>query len=308
MMNTRRGYGITAACGLVLLSGACSVRSLAIDGLAGVLASGADTFASEEDPELAREAMPFVLKAIEAVLAEDPEQEEMLLAACTSFTQYSYAFVQTDATLLEFEDYAASLALEERALKLYLRARDFGLRGLELRHPGCSEALRAAPAEAVTAFEVDDLPLVYWTAAAWGLAISVGSDRPEVVADVDAVRALLRRALDLDEDYDNGVIHEAMLVIESFPEVMGGSPARARFHFERALELSGGRNAGPYVTFAQSVAVPSQNRPQFESLLGTALAVDPDAEPQSRLSNLLAQERARHLLKHTDEFFLEPLD
>ena len=308
MTDTKRGYGIAGSSGLVLLLCACSVRSLAIDGLAGVLASGADTFASEEDPELARQAMPFVLKAIEAVLAEDPEQETMLLSACTAFTQYTYAFVQTDAKLLEFEDYEASLVLEERALKLYLRARDFGLRGLELRNPGCSITLLHTPDEAVAAFEVDDVPIVYWTAAAWGLAISVGSDRPEIVADVDAVRALLRRALELDEDYDEGVIHEAMLVIESFPEVMGGSPEQARLHFERALELSGGRKAGPYVTFAESVAVPSQNRAQFESLLGTALAVDPDAAPGSRLSNVLAQRRARHLLKHTDEFFLEPLD
>jgi predicted anti-sigma-YlaC factor YlaD len=307
MTAKKTGYGIALSSGLMLLS-ACSVRGLAIDSLAGVLSSGADTFASEEDPELARDAMPFVLKAIEAVLAEDPEQEDMLLAACTSFTQYSYAFVQTDATLLEFEDYKASLALEDRALKLYLRARDYGLRALELRHRGCSEGLIAAPADAVAAFEVDDVPIIYWTAAAWGLAISVGLDRPEIVADVDAVRALLRRALELDEDYDDGVIHEAMLVIESFPEVMGGSPERARLHFERALELSGGNKAAPYVTFAESVAVPSQNQAQFESLLETALAVDPNAMPASRLSNILAQRRARHLLNNTDEFFLEPLD
>jgi predicted anti-sigma-YlaC factor YlaD len=49
--------------------------------------------------------------------------------------------------------------------------------------------------------------------------------------------------------------------------------------------------------------VRSQNRAEFESLLKAALAVDPDAEPRYRLANLIAQERARHLLARVDELF-----
>ncbi len=103
---------------------ACSIRQLAIDGLASALASGADVFASEEDPELARDALPFALKAIEAVLAADPEQEDLLLAACSGFTQYGYAFVEADARRIEDVDYRAALALEARARGRFQRARD----------------------------------------------------------------------------------------------------------------------------------------------------------------------------------------
>ena len=303
-MNHRSLAGVLAPLALAT----CSCRQLAINALADALASGADVFASEEDPELARDALPFALKSIEAVLAAAPEQEKLLLAACSGFTQYAYAFVEADARRIEDADYEAALALEARALRLYLRARDYGLRGLELRQPGISAELRPAPYAAAERLDENDVALAYWTGAAWGLAISVALDRPDIAADIDAARALLRRALALDEAWNAGAIHEALITIEALPEAMGGSRERARAHFQRAVELSGGRRVGPYVVLAESVSIPSQNRVEFEGLLGQALQVDLDAEPAARLANHLARDRARHLLEIADELFLEPLE
>ena len=86
---------------------------------------------------------------------------------------------------------------------------------------------------------------------------------------------------------------------------MGGSPDEARRHFEKAVELSGGTRASPYVTLAEGLMVGEQDRARFEVLLRSALAVDPDAVPSERLANLLAQRRARLLLERTEELFLE---
>ncbi|MEY2410184.1 MAG: hypothetical protein QOF48_2854, partial [Verrucomicrobiota bacterium] len=47
-----------------------------------------------------------------------------------------------------------------------------------------------------------------------------------------------------------------------------------------------------------------QDRAEFETLLRKALAIDPDALPDSRLMNTLAQRRATWLLGRTDELFL----
>ena len=81
-------------------------------------------FAEDSDPELVREAIPFALKTTEALLAESPEHDGLLLTACKGFTQYAYAFVETDAELIENTDYRRATELSERALNLYLRARD----------------------------------------------------------------------------------------------------------------------------------------------------------------------------------------
>ena len=74
----------------------------------------------------------------------------------------------------------------------------------------------------------------------------------------------------------------------------------------RAVELSKGLDPGPYVTLAASVALPAQNRAEFERLLTQALAIDPDEAPDIRLPSLIAQDRARRLLARADELFFEP--
>ncbi len=79
--------------------------------------------------------------------------------------------------------------------------------------------------------------------------------------------------------------------------------AQARRHLNRALELSGGHLAAPYVVFAESVSVPSGNRSEFEALIGKALALDPDAVPDQRLANTLFQRRAHWLQSRSEDLF-----
>jgi predicted anti-sigma-YlaC factor YlaD len=79
---------------------------------------------------------------------------------------------------------------------------------------------------------------------------------------------------------------------------------RSRKHFDRAMELSGGFQAGPLVALAESVSVPKQNQKEFQSLLERALDIDINARPEYRLANSIMQRRARWLLSRTDELFL----
>ena len=285
------------------LHAGCSIRSLAINSLANSLAASGDVFAADEDPELIRDATPFALKTIESLLAEKPEHRVLLLAACRGFAQYAYAFVETEAERLEEVDFEASERQYQRALNLYIRARDYGLQSLELDHPGVTAALIGKSATALSDFGVNDVPLLFWTGAAWGGVISLGQAQPDLVADFPAVRALLNRALELDESYDLGAIHSVLIWLEAVPETMGGSAERARYHFNRAVELSSGLNAGPYVTLAESVSVADQNWQEFRDLLETALAIDPESAASIRLANIIAQERARWLLERTEDFF-----
>jgi predicted anti-sigma-YlaC factor YlaD len=101
-----------------------------------------------------------------------------------------------------------------------------------------------------------------------------------------------------------GAIHEMMITLESLPESMGGSPDRARQHFERAIALSSGNAAGPYLSYAIGVLGPLQDREQFVGMLNEAMAIDPDKEPGLRLANIITQQYARYLLDHLDDVFL----
>ena len=287
-------------------AGGCSVKRIAANKIADTLASSGSSVASDDDPDLIRDAAPFNLKLMESTLAETPKHRGLLLATCSSFTQYAYAYVQQEAETAEDRDLAAADALRARARRLYFRARGYGLRGLEVRHPDFGQRLRTDPAAVVAEADAKDVPLLYWTAACWGLAIAISKDQPDVVADQPQVEALIDRALALDEAFDSGAIHSFLISYEPSRLRGQGDPlARSREHFDRAMELCGGRMASPLVALAETVSVKTQNRAEFESLLQQALAIDPDARPEWRLNNLILQRRARWLLSRTDVLFVE---
>jgi len=309
--RSRGAKAIRAGClgvAVVLALQGCSVRKLAVTKLADTLASPGETWSGDDDPELIGDALPFALKTQESLLAEIPEHGPLLVSTCRGFVSYAAGWVEPEAERIETSDFAAARKVRERALRLHLRARGYCLRALDLRFPGIRSRLENDPGHALGAATGEDVELLYWTGAAWGSAIALGLDRPALVADLPAVRALFSRALELDRDYDHGSLEEAMISIEAMPELLGGSAERAHEHFERAVALSAGRRAGPFVTWARGVPVARQDRKEFRRSLELALEIDPEASPPDRLANLLAQDRARRLLDRIDELFFEPED
>lgn len=267
-----------------LALGGCSVRQLAVDSLGNAIAQGGSVFATDDDPELIRAAAPFSLKLMESLLAERPRHKGLLLAAARGFTQYAYAFVQQEAEEAEEHSVAQAARLEDRARRLYRRARDYGLRGLAV-----------AP---------DDVALLYWTGASWGALIGLSKDKPEALAELPMVEALMDRALELDASFDRGAIHTFMIGYESVRQGASGDPAeRARHHFARAMELSAGAQAAPLLALAEAVCVPQQRRAEFVELLERALQVQTAEGSEERLANLVAQRRARWLLSRTEHLF-----
>jgi predicted anti-sigma-YlaC factor YlaD len=289
----------------MFLSG-CSVRKFAVNKLGDSLASSGTTFASDNDPEFVGQAIPFSLKLIEGLLAESPKHRGLLFAAASGFTQYSYVYLQQPSEEAETSDLSKARALNDRARNLYLRARDYGLRGLDAKHRGFSATLKTNPKNAVRAATKADVPLLYWTAVAWAAALAISKDHPDLVADQPQLEALVDRAYQLNPDYDSGVIEQFLISYESARQgAKGDFAARCKTHFDRALSLSHGQMASPYVSYAEAVSIPKQNRREFESLLQQSLAVDADQKPEWRLSNLIMQRRAKWLLSRENELFLD---
>ncbi len=286
-------------------SGCSLLRRSALSQISGAVAQSGTTFASDEDPDLIRAAAPFSLKLMESLLAESPQDRSLLIAAASGFTQFAFAFVQQDADELEARDLGAAEALRTRARRLYLRAQAYGMRGLGVDHPGFPAALQSSPRAAVRDRTPADVPLLYWTATAWAAAISLSKDNPEFIAQIPAMEALMDRALELDESYGRGAIHTFLITYEmSRPGAPGDPAVRAGAHFARAMELSEGKSAAPLVALAESVSIGRQDVKEFESLLHRALAIEPDANPDTRLLNLVMQRRARWLLSRRAELFL----
>lgn len=271
--------------------------------LAGALSGGGGTYASDEDPELVREALPFALKTYESVLEETPRHRQLLTATAKGFAVYAYGYLARDAELQEDESLARSLATRRRARRMLIRSRDYALRALEVRHPGIAAALRAGDGQRLVELDPIDQPAAFWSGAAWGGAIAILKDDADLLGDLPIVEALLRRSIELDDTFEMGYADELMVALEA--GLAGGSVERAREHFARAVELSRGRSASVYVTFAENIAVKEQDYATFQDMLSRALAVDVEGEKSLRVANLLAQERARWLMGRAELLFID---
>ncbi len=281
----------------------CSLKKKAVDTLASVLGESEYVYLSDDDPELIAAAMPFNLKTLETLLRSNPDHRKLLLMTCKSFTFYTYGFVEPQAERQEDTDYYQAQETRRRAARLYMRAYRYGLHGLEVDHSGFSELLPIEPEEAVRQLKIKDVPLAVWTAAALGAAIGASTEDAESTADIAVVGALLRKALELDSNFEKGTIEEFLISYET--QAVDGSLERARAYYERALSLSGGKRCGIFLTWAESVSVEEQNLQEFKELLNRVLAFDVDSAPENRLLNILAQRRAEWLLTRTEDLFLE---
>lgn len=306
--RARRATGLLLIClGFFLLPG-CSVRQYTVNMIGDSLAEGGSVYERDDDIVLVGEALPFSIKMLEMLIAESPRNQGLLLAAARAYVLYSYAYVQHLAEIESQDDIRAARVHRDRARRLYLRAQGYALRAMEVSWPGIGARLRDDPVSAVEGIGGKDVQqevaMLYWTAASLGLAISVSKHDPAMLARLPEVEALLGRAMELDEDWDAGTLHEfAVIWAGARPGVTG--PVVVREHFERALALSGGHRSSVFVSYAEAVSVPAQDRTEFVDLLERALAVDPEKDPDHRLVNAISQRRAQWLLERTDELILE---
>lgn len=292
---------------LVAVAACGAIKTMALKNVAKSLSETGDTITSHDDPDLIEGAMPFTLTLYESLLAEIPKYEPLLTATCGLYTQYAFGFVAPKGEALQWDDFDQSKVINERALRLAIRGRDYCWRGLEAKLRGVSAALKDNPDAALRRARRQHVPLLYWSAASLGAAISAGGlNHPELLNSWPTVRTLAERALALDDAWSTGALHELMITVESQGELLGGSEERARKHFARAVEIQQGLSPGPHVALAMGVVRAKQDRAEFEKLMKAALAIDPDKNPSQRLIVLITQRRARMLLAHIDDLFAQP--
>lgn len=275
----------------IVLAAACSPRQMALNRMAAALADASVVYETDNDPEFVRLAAPSTLKTVEMLLQQSPRHPRLLLTACSGFTQYSYGFLHVESAV-KASDAAAAQDLRTRAVRMYQRARGYCLAGLRLRHPAVTlQGLGANPSAVLKDMTAEDVPWLYWIAASWGADLSLAPNPLPRVAEIGAVRALLRRARDLNDAWDGGAIYEAMIPFDGLPPLLGGSAAAARADFEKAVQLSNGKSVFAYV----ALALVTTDAVEKRKLLEQALAVDPASITSHRLTNLIAQRYARAL-------------
>jgi hypothetical protein len=244
----------------------------------------------QDDPATVRDGAPAYLIALDGLIEGDPESEILLLAGAQLYGAYAGAFVDDP----------------ERANRLTLRARRYGERALCQRDRPLCEAVSGSYDDFVGLLaetEVGDVPALYGLGSAWAGWVQANTDDWNAIADLPKLQALMERIVALDDVYQDGGAHLYLGVLHTLrPASLGGKPELGRRHFERAVEISRGRNLMAKVLFAGRYARLVFDRPLHDRLLGEVIEADPQ-EPGFTLSNVLAQEEAAQLLADGDDYF-----
>lgn len=319
----------------VVFTSCVSIEDIAVDKLSGILASdsGGAVFTGDNDPELVADALPFALKMYEMILGMNPDDPEFLFATGKNFVMYANAFIQTPAEMRPDEEYREADRAMKRAKRMYLRGRRYLLRALEARHPAFLDDLEQGELDAALAAvaEPQAAPLLYWTAAAWIGAYSCDPFDFELSRSISEPVAFLFRALRLDPEAEQGAVDEIFIQLygampEGFiqksladaPESCGNwaaawyadnriapePEARALFHFDRAMAISGGSPAA-LIAAARNLAVPKQDPAAYRAYLERVLAYDPADYPDRELLFMIYREKAEWLLDRGADFFIE---
>jgi hypothetical protein len=244
----------------------------------------------QPDPLLVRDGAPAYLILIDGLIAGNPKNQDLLLAAAQLYSAYASAFVDDPA----------------RNAALNAQARAYSERVLCMNDEALCDSI-VGPFDIFEAqlqkTDKDDLPALYGFGSAWAGWIQANSGDWNAVAELPKVQALMERIIALDESYSDGGAHLYLGVLYTLrPAHLGGLPEIGRTHFERAIEISQGKNLMAKVYFAQSYARLVFDRDLHDQLLTEVIEVDPVA-PGYTLSNTLAQERAQELLLDADDYF-----
>ncbi len=249
-----------------------------------------DAILNQDDPATVHDGVPAYLLLIDGMIGGDPQNAGALLAGANLYGAYAGGFVDDP----------------ERARRLAGRAYDYAKRALCLRETTLCTALDSpydAFAVALDKSNRDDVATIYGFAAAWAGKIQVNSGDWNAIADLPKLQALLLRIAEIDPHHDHGGAYLYLGVINSIrPVSLGGKPEEGKAYFDKALELSAGRNQMVRVLYAQFYARLVFDQALHDKLLNEVLAADP-AAPRLTLINLLAKDKARALLKSGKDYF-----
>lgn len=278
---------LAAALALSIFSGCSSIAASASNRIAKNLSSA---ILNQDDPATVEAGMPSYLILVDSLIEGDPQNENLLLTGSKLYGAYAAAFVKEP----------------ERAKLLARKSRDYSARAL-CAHGTSLCNVMDLPYEAfnsaIAKLKVDEVPLLYASAAAWAGWIQANSSDWNAIASLPKVKGIMARVVELDESYDHGHAHLYLGVIATLlPPALGGKPEEGRVHFERAILLSEGHDLMGKVEYARRYARITYDRELHDRLLREVLEADA-AVSGLTLSNTLAKRQAQELLASADSYF-----
>jgi hypothetical protein len=273
---------------LALTSGACSfIIETQTSNAAQQLSA---TILEHEDPATVSAAIPTLLILMDSYARSDKSSADAKLSAAKLYGAYSGAFVDKLERRKTLTSTAFRYARDGSCKKNFL---------------WCD--IDKLDNKAFTAFvqtlKPKQIDVSYAYAVAWLAYIEAHSDDWNAVADLSKPEQLFGFVLDQDEGYDNAGAHLYLAALAlTLPPALGGKPEVGKQHFERAIELTKGRNLVTRVEYARRYARLVFDKELHHRLLTDVLASEPRQQGLT-LMNVWAQQQAQILLEDESDYF-----
>lgn len=242
-------------------------------------------FFEECDLELAEQSLPAELKLMEGLLKSAPQNKELLTALCMGFTGYAMLFVEEEAP--------------ERASRLYLRARRYGLKAM-----GIEDANHQPILARLSAMDKGQIEPLFWVTMSWNGWINLNLDKPAALGELTASQECLKRVMKIDPEYFYGspyIISGSMLAAR--PKILGGDAAKAKELFTKAMAASNGKFFLAQYYYAKYYAVRVQDKELFLNLIEEVEQAPLDQLKEACLINSAIKEKMKGLKEMADELF-----
>lgn len=243
-----------------------------------------------EDPETVAQAVPTLLILSENFASSDDASAESQLSASRLYGAYSGAFVTEP----------------KRQAKLSKKSFKYAISGAcktDKKWCGLSQFDSEQFDALISKLNEKDVEISYAVGVAWLGYIQTHSNDWAIVAGMPKAKALLEQVVKYDETYDNAGAHLYLgALASSIPPALGGKPEQAKAHFERAIDLTDGKNLLVKVEYARRYARSTFDKELHHKLLQEVLSSNPNIEGLALMNNW-AMGQATQLLADENDYF-----
>jgi hypothetical protein len=256
----------------------------------GLAASLSSAILNQNDPETVRDGAPAYLLMLDSFVESSPGNSDTLISAAELYAAYGIVFVE-DA---------------DRARRLTTRSRSYGRQALCVINKSSCEIWELpfeAFSNAVDKLDRADTAALYTVGLTWLAYIQAHTDDWLALAELAHAETILNRVRELDDSFKPSEVEHYLGVMNTLrPPALGGKFDQGRVHFERAIELSGGRDLSIKVDFARYYARTLYEQELHDRLLNEVIQADP-VQAGMTLFNTLAQRDAKKMLASGKDYF-----
>lgn len=281
---------VLVACGVV----GCSLESMAAGYLQSTVSEGQEFFQKNPNFYLFERAMPTFIVMLDLAIVKNPDDVSLLVQGAKLHTVYGLSFVEAQNI--------------EWARLHYVQAKQYMEKTWRLKYEvEISKISFQDMQQRIAAFTMDDIAELFWLAMSWGSYINTNRSETSAIASIPFVEVLMKRALELDENYEHAMPHLFLGAFYSASSSTGDKQSAQR-HFAKALELTGKQMYLVHVMYARTFACAFKDKKLFEELLQHVVQGWENRDQKTfaeeyTLSNAMAYQQARQLLDKTDDLF-----